>query len=317
MSRKTPSEGHLEPEELFGYIEKTLGRRERRKVEDHLDTCRECVESLGAVMRVQRPMTEEQEADLNQIPSRTAEEVLRRLRPHIVASSPSVQRERSRWVWSQWLPATASLVVLLGLFVAVQRYWIAPARSRQVTESAMVHLVKLRQGTGRVPLRYIPEFQRARVTRSGFDQTPPTEALVESELRSAVAMAPREVKSRVALGLYLLDTGYLDQAEEQLIAALEIDPSSTMAKNGLAVLCYERAQMETSRASDYLRRGLALLREAARTCPDDLQIVFNTAAFYQELGSTDAARRAWSKYLDLDDDSEWADRAREKLEDLG
>jgi hypothetical protein len=89
-----------------------------------------------------------------------------------------------------------------------------------------------------------------------------------------------------------------------------------MAKNGLAVVYFERAQMERSRAGDHLRRGLALLREAARTSPDDLQIAFNTATFYQALGSNDAALRSWNKYLDLDGDSEWADQAREKLEDL-
>ncbi len=316
MSNNKPSDGHLEPEELFDYIEKALGRGERRKVEEHLNACRECVERLGAVLRAQRPLTEEQEADLGQIPTRTPEEILERLRPHIVVPSPAAAKEGSRWAWNQWLPAAASLAVLLVLFGVVQRYVIAPIRSRQVALSAMGTLINLRHGTGRIPLRYIPEFRTARVTRSGFDATPPEEAHVERQLRSAVAMAPREVESRISLGLFLLDTGYLDQAEEHLSKALELDPLSTIAKNGLAVLYYERAQVERSDAGDHLRRGLALLKEAARTRPDDLQIVFNTAVFFQELGSTDAARRSWYTYLDLDGDSEWAALAREKLEDL-
>jgi tetratricopeptide (TPR) repeat protein len=316
MSTKTPSEGHLEPEELFGYIEKALDRRERRKVEDHLRACPECVEELAAVLRAQRPLTKEQEADLARVPVRAPEDVVERLRPHIVTSQPAEAREGSQWAWGRWLPAAASLALLLVLFGVVQRYVIAPARSRQLATSAMSTLVTLRHGTGRIPLRYIPEFRTARVTRSGFDATPPAEALVERQFRSAVAMAPREVESRVLFGLYLLDTGYLDQAEEHLSQALEIDPSSTMAKNGLAVVHFERAQIERSRVGDHLRRGLALLREAASTSPDDLQIVFNTAMFYQELGSNEAAVRSWNKYLDLDGDSEWADRARERLEEL-
>jgi len=316
MSTKTPSGGHLEAEELFGYIEKALGRGERRKVEDHLDTCRECVESLGAVLRAQRPLTKEQEAALGQIPARTPKEVLERLRPRIVASSPAATRVGFGWAWNQWVPATSSLVVLLVLFGVVQRYVIAPARSRQITSSAMSNLVTLRQGVGRVSLRYIPEFRMARVTRSGFDTIPPAEAHVERQLRSAVAMAPREVESRIALGLFLLDTGYLDEAEEHLRKALDFDPLSTMAMNGLAVLHFERAQLERSRAEDHLRRGLALLREAARASPDDPQIAFNRAMFYQELGSVDAARRSWNVYLALDGDSDWANLAREKLQDL-
>lgn len=317
MSTNKPSDGHLEPEEFFGYIEKALARRERRKVEDHLEACRECVEKLGTVLHAQRPLTEEQEADLGQIPVGTPEEIFERLRPHIVGSSPASVPKGSRWAWSQWLPAAASLVVLLVLFGVVQRVAIAPTRSRQVATSAMRTLIALRNGTGRIPLRYIPEFRTARVTRSGFDATPPEEAHVESQLRSAVAMAPRVVESRISLGLFMLDTGHFDQAEEHLSKALDLDPLSTMAMNGLAVLYYERAQVERPGAGDHLRRGLALLREAARASPSDLQIVFNTAAFYQELGSTDAARRFWNTYLDLDGDSEWAALAREKLEDLG
>jgi Flp pilus assembly protein TadD len=67
----------------------------------------------------------------------------------------------------------------------------------------------------------------------------------------------------------------------------------------------------------FLGEGLALLQKARKTAPEDSQVAFNLAAFYQQLGAAARARAAWTAYLELDSDSEWADVARESLESLG
>jgi cytochrome c-type biogenesis protein CcmH/NrfG len=206
-------------------------------------------------------------------------------------------------------------VLVLGL-VLVQQLVIKPTRGVQLATECITDLVTLRQGTGRVPLRYIPGFHRARVTRSGFDAVAPEEAHIEARLREAAELAPGQVESQTALGLYLLDKGVLDEAESRLHEALEIDPESLAAKNGLAVVYYENALRDSKASQDLLRRGLELLREAGRANPQDLQISFNLAMFYQQLGFIDRARVSWTKYLKLDPDSEWAEVAREKLEEL-
>jgi Tfp pilus assembly protein PilF len=180
----------------------------------------------------------------------------------------------------------------------------------------MENLVTLRQGTGRVPLRYISEFKRARVTRSGFDTVHPGEASVEEQLRHAADLAPNEVETRLALGLFLLDKGALDEAENNLERALAIEPTSILATNGLAVIHYERSIRNSSRAREFLRRGIALLRDAKRKHPDDLQVAFNLAMLYQEAGSIEVAKEYWTAYLEMDPDSEWGVVAAEKLDNL-
>jgi tetratricopeptide (TPR) repeat protein len=318
MSTKRPQDHHLTPEETLGFIEKSLSHKHLREVEGHLDVCLECVEYLATVTRSARPLTSEEEKTLGQIPARTPQELFDRLRPQIVASTPGPNRRSgSQRNWGKWLPAAAAATILFAALAWLQSNVIAPARGRQLAAKAMESLVTLRQATGRVPLRYIPEFQRARVTRSGFDTPHPAEASVEAQLRQAADLAPHAAETHLALGLFLLDTGALDEAEKQLETALAIEPDSILATNGLAVLQYERSIRNPSRATDFIRRGITLLRDAQRKSPENPQIVFNLAMFYQEAGSEEIAAAYWAAYLELDPDSEWGEVAAEKLDDLG
>lgn len=318
MATNRTTDKHLTSAELFGFIEKTLGRRDRLRVEQHLNGCSDCLGDLALVIRSLHSETEDEETALRQAPKQSPEDILQHLRPHIVSTSPPAgSLTARRWVWSQWVPVTAAVATLLVAFVAVHQLLILPSRGRQIARQAIADLVGLRQGTGRIPLRYIPGFQRARVTRSGFDAVHPEEDNIEAQLRRALAMAPREPDVHVALGLFLLDQGMLEEAEERLAGALDIAPQSSAAKNGLATVYFERAARDASQGRDLLRRGLELLREARRSQPNDPQSAFNIAVFYEELGSTDAAKTSWADYLQLDSGSEWAEVAAEKLAELG
>jgi len=317
MSKNGPSNSHILPEEVLGFMEKTLPRAKLKEIEEHLCECMECLEHLATVVRSDRPPTEEEREALSQIPARSPDELLERLRPHIIATSPGSQpRDGVRSPWGKLLVATAAIAVVVALFALIQSLILSPARSRQVASQAMSDLVTLRRGTGRIPLRYIPGFGRARVTRSGFDIEDPNEDLIETRLRQAVDLGPREVESRIALGLFLLDSGNLDEARRHLSQALVWNPDSLLARNGLAVVCYEEASLNRSRADTLLQEGLALLREARRQDPEDLQVAFNLGKYMEVLGQPELARRAWVLYLEQDDSSEWAQVALENLEAL-
>ena len=321
MTTDRPSEQHLTPEETFGFIENTLSRGLRRTVLAHLDICPDCVEYLASVDVSQLSPDfkgESEEEVLVDSQARSPEEILQQLRPHIIATSPGGASGRGIvWVRTQWIPVVAAAAGLILAFALVQKLVIAPTRARQIATQTIADLVALRQETGRVPLRYIPGFHRARVTRSGFDTVNPAEEHIEIKLREAVELAPGELESQTALGLYLLDKGALEEAETRLQYVLDADPESSAAKNGLAVVYFELALRDSQTAPDFLRRGLTLLREAERQHPVDLQIAFNLGMFYQQLGFPDRARSSWSNYLKLDAESEWAEVARERLEDLG
>ena len=142
---------------------------------------------------------------MNALPAATPAEILARLRPRIIETSPGSQRKLH---WSQLrtsLPIAAAVAGFAILFFVIQTYVIAPMSSRRLVAQATDALIAIRQGTGRVPLRYIPGFQRARVTRSGFDVADPEEEAIEAEIEArfqrAVALAPHEVTAKLALGL--------------------------------------------------------------------------------------------------------------------
>jgi cytochrome c-type biogenesis protein CcmH/NrfG len=316
MPKDGPSKDHLAPEDVAGFIEGMLGRRRRHEVEEHLDECPDCVEYLGAALRSARPMTEQEEESLGQIPARSPEELLQSLRPLIVATSPGSASRLRRPGWKNLLPAAAAVATLVVAFMLIQSYVIGPARGRRLTDAAIRDLVTLRQGTGRVPLRYIPELQRATVTRSAFDTDDPAEVQIEMRLRKAVELAPAQAASHIGLGLFLLDTGNLLESENEFRLALDIEPDSTPAINGLAVIRYMQALAQPNRSLTLRREGLALLRQAQRQSPADPQVAFNIALFYQELGSLERARNSWRSYLELDSGSEWARIALENFEKL-
>ena len=320
MKAESPGEGHLEPQEVYQLIEKSLSGKKRREVEDHLDRCPECVRYVATVLAAEAPASVEEEAALRQIPSASPAQLLDGLRSRIVATSPG-SRRGWRLNWGKVMPVAAAVAGMALFLVWVQSYVIAPLRSRNLVARAITDLISLRQGTGRVPLRYIAGFQRALVTRSGFDQADPAEqameAEIESRLRRAVELAPREVGARIALGLYLLDSGRLDEAEASLREVIELDPNVVEAINGLGVLYFERSLRDPSRAGELKREGLSLLLRAREIDPDNLMVLYNLAAFYQETGAFLTARQAWLAYLNEDARSEWSEVARENLRSLG
>jgi len=296
---------HLAPDEIYELIEKRLSRRKLRAAEAHLDACAECVETLAMVLRAERPASREEQEVLAGIPEPRSSELLEAIRPHI---GPRVPRE-------DWKPILATfvvgaLVVALGLFVRNQ-YWL-PAASRRAATETLSALVNLRQATGRLPLRYITEFDRAGIVRSGFDTTDAAEQGLIFNLRAAIERAP-EPEAVLVLGLLLLDDGELDEAEQLLTRVSEERPGSVDALNGLAVVYYEKARRNTDQAYALQQKGLAFLREAERLDPTDLRVLFNYGKFYEALGMRAAASKSWKRYLEHDAMSQWAEDAALQL----
>ncbi|MFQ5793155.1 MAG: hypothetical protein ACE5JI_22010, partial [Acidobacteriota bacterium] len=271
MTLDGPPEGHLSPEEVYRFLERTAARSELRSIERHLDECRDCVGYLGTVMRSSRCATPEEAQALSRLPARSAPELYRRLRPRIVATSPSSMARRGfGWNWPKLLATATSLAGLLAVLWVIESQLIAPARSRRLAAQALDQLVELRQGTGRIPLRYVDGFERARMTRSSFapaGQDRQREDDIEARLERAVQLAPGELAAHLALGLFWLDGGAVESAEGELRRALEIDRESIEAANGLAVVLYERALRAPDEARELKRQGLALLEDAHRRRP--------------------------------------------------
>ena len=318
MNSDPSTEGHLSPEEVYRFIERTLSRSRQVEVEDHLDGCPECLRDVAVALGSQEPPSANEEAALKEIPSVGPAELLAGIRPSIIETSPSSQRKHSRSQLVAALPIAAAVAGFAILFFVMQTYVIVPVSSRRLVAQATDALVSIRHGTGRVPLRYIPGFERARVTRSGFDVADPEEKTIEAEIerrfRRAVTLTPEDGTARLALGLFLLDSGRVSEAEAELQKASELAPESVAIINGMAVLYFEKALRETDQATALLREGLRLLQSARAIEPKNLMVLYNLAVFYQETGSANLAAQYWLSYLRQDPNSEWSQVARENLD---
>lgn len=304
--QNNPSD-HFSPEELYELVEDRLSRRKLKVVEAHLADCADCVETLAMVLRAERPASREEQEILAKAPELSNAELLSRLRPHIDASAAA--RAGSRVV--EWKPIIITFVlaalILSGGSIVRTRYWL-PAASRRAATETLEALVDLRQATGRIPLRYITEFERAGVVRSGFDDVNDAELQLVANLRAAVERAP-ETEALLVLGLLLLDDGQLDEAEELLTRVRDQDPGSVSAVNALAVVYYERARIDPDGGHAFHQKGLALLREAEALDPEDLSVLYNYGKFYQAMEMHYPAVRALRRYIEKDQSSQWAEEA--------
>jgi hypothetical protein len=273
---------------------------------------------VAAALGSEKPPSADEEAALNGLPNPTPAELLAGLRTRIIETSPSSQRKLPWRQLRTTLPIAAALAGFAILFFVIQSYVIAPMSSRRLVAQATDALINIRQGTGRVPLRYIPGFERARVTRSGFDVTDPEQEAIEAEIelrfRRAVALAPHEITAKLALGLFLLDAGRLEESETELREASELAPDSVAVMNGMAVLYFEKGLREPDQAAVLMREGLALLQRARGFEPENLMVLYNLAVFYQETGSANLAAQYWLSYLAQDPNSEWSQVAQENLD---
>jgi len=305
----SPSPGapgdHLAPDEIYELVEKRLSRRKLRAAEAHLDACAECVETLAMVLRAERPASREEQEVLAGVPEPTSSELLKAIRPHIGPRAP-----RREWKPILVTVVVGALLAALGLFIRDQ-YWL-PAASRRAATETLSALVNLRQATGRLPMRYITEFDRAGIVRSGFDTTAAAEQALIFNLRTAVERAP-EPDAVLVLGLLLLDEGELDEAERLLTRVTEERPDSVDALNGLAVVYYEKARRNTDDSYALQQEGLAFLRQAERLGPTDLRVLYNYGKFYEALGMHAAASKSWQRYLQHDKASQWAEDAALQL----
>ncbi|HXV64019.1 MAG TPA: hypothetical protein VEK15_25190 [Vicinamibacteria bacterium] len=303
---KAGSAAHLSAGDLCELIEGRLSGGRLAEVELHLDLCAECVEALADVVRMERPASPEEESVLARVPPLSPAERVEKLKP-LLEPSVGVSTGIS-FDWKSVLAAAAVALVLItgGRYVYLS-HWL-PSESRRIAAETLDRLVELRQATGRIPLRYIREFERASVTRSGFDASDPAETALLANLRRAVERSA-EPSAVQTLALLLLDDGELDESEKLLDELLESDPQSAVALNALAVLHYQRAQLQPEEAYPLQQRGLALLRRAQASAPDDLLVLYNFGLFYEALDMPQAAAQAWARYVERDSGSQWAEEA--------
>jgi tetratricopeptide (TPR) repeat protein len=125
--------------------------------------------------------------------------------------------------------------------------------------------------------------------------------------RKALVADPQLAAAHTNLGTLLCARGELDAARASYQTALEIDAEQPEARYNLANLL-EDAGERTLAIGEWLK--------VVTACPDFADAHYNLARAFAATGALDRARAHAHRYLELDGESEWADRARTLLSRL-
>lgn len=133
------------------------------------------------------------------------------------------------------------------------------------------------------------------------------DAVAEAFFRHALALDAHLAAAWTNLGNIVDRRGERGGAREAYVRALELDPDQPEARFNLANLHAETGELELA---------LAEYRRVARGAPGFADVHFNLAMALLSVGAVAQARNHLSRYLELDDESAWADRARTLLASL-
>ena len=228
------------------------------------------------------------------------------------------QKYRARSFLKFYLPIAASVLLLLGISAGI--WW------------ALFHQSDLNKGI--VALQTAYREQRPVEARiSGFSYAPASEQRggtqnidylqrdrAASLLLNAVSENP-SADTHHALGEYYLADRQFDKAIDQLETALKFDSQNARVHSDLGAALLEKgksygSEPEQGKVIEVFARSLEHLDRALELDGSLLEALFNRALLYEYSLRPRQAEGDWRKYLEKDQNSKWADEARQRLKAL-
>jgi tetratricopeptide (TPR) repeat protein len=250
------------------------------------------------------------------------------------------------------LPITPGIRVLNSILLIAVLILLAPGCARQPRvapedEKVYLHLVAAEESLEQIAEDYYGDPNRADDLREYNDlgdgqPVPGSYIHVPLNAEERRYLKQREV-ARVPYneGLELVNRGAYVDAVRKFQAALDLDPGLVDARYNLGVTyqkmkAYDKAIVHYRAVYNVRKRNpkyafaigychfhLQRHKEAIRWFdrvikiqPDHTQAQYSLAVTYDKMGQRDLAAKAWSRYLEIDADSDWADEARRRLENL-
>jgi len=132
----------------------------------------------------------------------------------------------------------------------------------------------------------------------------------------AIARAQRDRSERAqhAAGIALVLVDQPAEAMDRLRIVAEQSPDDVRVWSDLAAARYAAA-VKLQQPS-LLPEALAASDRALRIDPKSAEALFNRALILEHMGLTGEAKKAWSRYLEVDSSSSWATEARAHLGEL-
>lgn len=125
--------------------------------------------------------------------------------------------------------------------------------------------------------------------------------------KEALVLDPGFVDAYYNLGVTYQRMKAFPEAADAFEHAVKLDPRRAEYRYALGSVRFH--QQEYAKALEAFRGALAI--NALHT-----KAQYSLATTLEKLGRDDEAIAAWRRYLEIDDDSEWARQARQRLEDL-
>lgn len=272
-----PSSSCLGAETLAAFAEGRLKGAQLAAVTEHLDTCEECTRDVALAMQAV------EEEGSNVVHSRR---------------------------WAPWLAAIAAAVVI-ALTIPLMRGWRRSSIDRLVAASPTSERTvepRLAGGFGWAPYR---GSQRA----IGSSSSDPERMKLTGVAGELIGRTQNDASAQAQhdAGVAML----LTQNAEESLARLEKVAATAPSASTWSDLAAARYAAASDRDRPALYpQALAAADAALRIDANFPEALFNRALIIERLGLGDAARAAWTRYLEVDPSSKWADEARRHLAEL-
>jgi tetratricopeptide (TPR) repeat protein len=276
--------GCLDAELLASYVDGRTTPEERVTVEAHIAHCEDCYFMFSETVQEQQTQSADESED---------------------ADPPLIRVRR-------WMPRVAAgLAAAAALVIAAQVYW--PLWHERPKDTLVVALSELEAAAG--PYRRVePRLTVIRIyrelepaVRSGAPsgEAPLTlrEAALKVELAARASGTGAEAQQ--ALAAMYLTLGRPQRAAEVLAPLVSSKDAGQL--NDLAAAYLAR------HADDDVTRALDLLEQAVSLDPGRAEAWFNLGLAAEAAGQKERAIEAWTRTLELDPQSGWADEVRQHL----
>ena len=214
-----------------------------------------------------------------------------------------------------YLPIAATIVFALGL--GIWRAFIYQSEVNRGLDALQVAFNKERPIEARLSgFKYAPA-SRQRGAQEMIDYASRDRA---ARLLLNAAESP-SADSHHALGQYYLAERQFDRAIDQFNAALSLEPRNARVHSDLGAALLEKGKSRTSEREqgevvEEFSQSLDHLNKALEQDDSLLEALFNRALLYEQMILPRRAEEDWRKYLEKEQNSEWADEARQNLRRL-
>jgi anti-sigma factor RsiW len=310
--------GHLEPDQIEKFFSGSLSSPQQSEVEKHLAVCDVCRGHLAEIFHVcLEPVSDEEMELLKSLPALEIEEEVRQILKLAEERHPLSWHEKfAEWLgtlgegcrksWERLVydlspryslgTALAGVMLLVAIGYSPFRAWRAGVHVR-----AAMDILRGEQTITSDDLRPSANFPLSIFSST---HSPAGTDSVGAELHEALAWDAKNRAAQRGLAIHLYFKGDLTRADSLLRVLLRQDSLDVESWNDLGLV---RARAEDTTGA------LVAFGKALRRKPDYAEAAFNRAALLQASGRTREARQAWQDYLQIDDQSKWAEVVRRRL----